>query len=122
MEAYPRRLIFYLTDNGWSPFKEWLDSLKDVKGRAKIRVRLDRVRLGNFGDYQGVGEGGFKSFVSTTGQVTECIMVRTMKPLSFCCVEEIKVHNPMILTSLNNIGRTIGGDHDEKQILSKRPD
>ena len=57
MEAYPRRLIFYLTDNGWSPFKEWLDSLKDVKGRAKIRVRLDRVRLGNFEDYQGVEEG-----------------------------------------------------------------
>ncbi len=57
MDAYPRELRFYLTDNGWSPFKEWLDSLKDVKGRAKIRVRLDRVRLGNFGDYQEVGEG-----------------------------------------------------------------
>ena len=57
MDAYPRELAFYLTDNGWSPFKEWFDSLKDVKGRAKIRVRLDRVRLGNFGDYQGVGEG-----------------------------------------------------------------
>ena len=57
MNAYPRELKFYLTDNGWSPFKEWLDSLRDVKGRAKIRVRLDRVRLGNFGDSQGVGGG-----------------------------------------------------------------
>ena len=56
MDAYPRELKFYLTDNCCFPFKEWLDSLKDVKGRAKIRVRLDRVRLGNFGDYQGVGE------------------------------------------------------------------
>ena len=59
-------------------------------------------------------ERGFKNFVSTTGQVTEFILVGAVKPLSFCCVEEIRVHNPMILTSLNNIGRTIGGDHDKK--------
>ena len=57
MDTYPRELKFYLSDTGRAPFKEWLDSLKDAKGRAKIRVRLDRVRLGNFGDYQGVGEG-----------------------------------------------------------------
>ncbi len=31
--------------------------MKDVSGRAKIRVRLDRVRLGNLGDNRPVGEG-----------------------------------------------------------------
>ena len=57
MEAHQRELEFYLTEDGKSPFMEWLHSLDDVKARAKIRVRLDRVRLGNFGDCRGVGDG-----------------------------------------------------------------
>lgn len=39
------------------PFSEWLISLRDNKARAKIRVRLDRVSLGNLGDCHGVGDG-----------------------------------------------------------------
>ncbi|MCG3775606.1 MAG: hypothetical protein JW395_2448 [Nitrospira sp.] len=39
------------------PFSEWLVSLRDNKARAKIRVRLDRVSLGNLGDCHGVGDG-----------------------------------------------------------------
>ncbi|MEX2492183.1 MAG: type II toxin-antitoxin system RelE/ParE family toxin [Nitrospirales bacterium] len=35
----------------------WLTSLRDIKTRAKIRVRLDRISLGIFGDCHGVGEG-----------------------------------------------------------------
>jgi putative addiction module killer protein len=31
--------------------------LRDVNGRAKIRIRLDRVRLGNLGDHKPVDEG-----------------------------------------------------------------
>ena len=31
--------------------------MKDISARANIRVRLDRVRLGNFGDNRSVGEG-----------------------------------------------------------------
>jgi putative addiction module killer protein len=34
-----------------------LTSLKDVKGRAIIRARLERVRLGNLGDCKDVGDG-----------------------------------------------------------------
>lgn len=32
-------------------------SLRDNRARAKIRVRLDRVSLGNVGDCHSVGEG-----------------------------------------------------------------
>jgi putative addiction module killer protein len=39
---------------------EWLNSLKDVKGKAKIKERLKRVRLGNLGDYRSLGEGVFE--------------------------------------------------------------
>jgi putative addiction module killer protein len=35
----------------------WLDSLRDIQGRVRIRARLDRVQLGNFGDHASVGEG-----------------------------------------------------------------
>lgn len=57
MEATPKELHIYLTENGLAPFSEWLASLRDIKARAKIRVRLDRVSLGNLGDCHGVGDG-----------------------------------------------------------------
>lgn len=57
MEASPKELLIYVTTEGREPFTEWLSSLRDLKARAKIRVRLDRVSLGNFGDCRGVGDG-----------------------------------------------------------------
>jgi putative addiction module killer protein len=57
VEATPRELRIYVTEDGREPFSEWLASLRDIKARAKIRVRLDRVSLGNLGDCHGVGEG-----------------------------------------------------------------
>lgn len=52
----PKQLVFYQTENGDEPFNEWLDSL-DNSVRARVLLRLDRVRLGNYGDYKSVGEG-----------------------------------------------------------------
>ena len=57
MEATPKELQIYVTEDGRTPFSEWLASLRDFKARAKIRVRLDRVGLGNLGDCHGVGDG-----------------------------------------------------------------
>jgi putative addiction module killer protein len=34
--------------------------LRDTKARNKIQLRLDRVKLGNLGDYRSVGEGVFE--------------------------------------------------------------
>lgn len=53
----PKEIREYLTALGRSPFGEWLSLLKDVRGRAKVRIRLDRLSLGNLGDYKPVGEG-----------------------------------------------------------------
>jgi putative addiction module killer protein len=50
-------LLEYLTQGGESPFHNWLVSLRDRSARARIRVRLNRVRLGNFGDCKPVGKG-----------------------------------------------------------------
>ena len=50
----------YLTENGQSPFNDWLLGLRDLRARARVRTRLDRVSLGNLGDYVSVGDGIFE--------------------------------------------------------------
>ena len=50
MNVIPRELVEYETENGRCPFSEWLDRLKDVAARAIIRKRLNRIRMGNFGN------------------------------------------------------------------------
>ncbi len=56
-EAKPKELKEYLLPNGQSPFGNWLISLKDAKTRARIRVRLDRLKAGNLGDSKSVDGG-----------------------------------------------------------------
>jgi putative addiction module killer protein len=38
-------------------FSEWLRNLSDVRARARIGARIDRLALGNPGDVAPVGEG-----------------------------------------------------------------
>lgn len=38
-------------------FAKWIDELRDVRARARIQVRLERLALGNAGDAKPVGEG-----------------------------------------------------------------
>lgn len=57
MQAEAITILLYTAANRKSPFEEWVKRLKDRKARAKINVRIARVRLGNFGDHKSVGEG-----------------------------------------------------------------
>jgi putative addiction module killer protein len=57
VEAATRSLEVYVTSAGRIPFLEWLESLKDLRARAIIRTRLDRVRLGDLGDCHSLGGG-----------------------------------------------------------------
>jgi len=50
----------YKTPDGREPFEEWLGSLKDKMVKAKVLERINRVRLGNFGDCKSLGEGIFE--------------------------------------------------------------
>ena len=50
-------LKVYETCNGIQPLMNWLRNLKDQKARTSIRMRLDRMKLGNFGYCEPVGEG-----------------------------------------------------------------
>jgi putative addiction module killer protein len=42
---------------GTTPFSDWLASLKDARAVGIVRARLNRIRLGNFGDCKSVGGG-----------------------------------------------------------------
>ena len=50
-------LRIYLTVDGRAPFEEWLEALRDVTGRARIRARLARVQAGSLGDCKPLREG-----------------------------------------------------------------
>jgi putative addiction module killer protein len=38
-------------------FAQWLDALRDVRARARVQVRIERLAAGNAGDVEPVGEG-----------------------------------------------------------------
>jgi len=38
-------------------FAKWLLGLRDLRARARIQARIDRLELGNFGDARPVGQG-----------------------------------------------------------------
>lgn len=47
----------YATQKGDKPFIKWLESLKDKTVRYRIKERLDRLALGNKGDYRFISAG-----------------------------------------------------------------
>ena len=46
-----KEIIFYTDTNGKSPFEEWYNCL-DNSIRLRIDKRLQRITLGNYGDYK----------------------------------------------------------------------
>lgn len=46
----------YVTATGVDLFARWLEDLADRQARARIKTRIDRASLGNFGDVEAVGE------------------------------------------------------------------
>jgi putative addiction module killer protein len=54
------RLEYYLTDKEECPFTKWLIGLRDRMTVARIRTRLDRICLGNFGVVKPVGDGAIE--------------------------------------------------------------
>src|SRR3990167_199979 len=38
-------------------FSKWIDKLRDIRARARILARIERLALGNPGDVKPVGEG-----------------------------------------------------------------
>jgi len=51
------KLFRYQRADGRVPFTEWLNALRDKHSQARIRVRLQRLAVGNFGDIKTLGGG-----------------------------------------------------------------
>jgi putative addiction module killer protein len=47
----------YATSYGKCPFEIWFEAIRDKCIRSKILVRLDRLKIGNFGDCKTIGNG-----------------------------------------------------------------
>ncbi|MDB5777624.1 MAG: addiction module antitoxin RelB [Herbaspirillum sp.] len=72
------------TINTTDEFDAWLANLADLKGRAKILVRIDRAALGNFGDSEPVGDGvsemrihfgpGYRVYFAREGRVVYLLL------------------------------------------------
>ena len=49
-------VVRYKTPEGKDHFSDWLEA-QDSKVRARVQNRLDRIELGNFGDFKQLTEG-----------------------------------------------------------------
>lgn len=47
----------YRSEDGSEVITEWLAGLKDIRARARISVRIDRLAAGNFGDCKPIRDG-----------------------------------------------------------------
>jgi putative addiction module killer protein len=73
----------YLTGSGRDILGEWLSGLEDVRTRAKIVARIDRLSAGNFGDCKALRGGlfelridwgpGFRVYYAVMGK--ECVLL-----------------------------------------------
>jgi len=73
----------YVAPSGNDVIGEWLASLADLKARARIAARLDRLSLGNFGDCKALREGvselridlgpGYRVYYGMVGKV--CVLL-----------------------------------------------
>ena len=61
----PFELLFYRTNTGSVPFREWLDTVSDPIGFSAVQGRLDRLERGLFGDCRQVGNGVWELRVDT---------------------------------------------------------
>lgn len=50
----------YETKDGKKPFANWLEGLKDRIGKARILARVERAKLGLFGDHRDLKDGVFE--------------------------------------------------------------
>lgn len=72
-------------DNGKAPFLGWLYSLHDKVAVYRIRARLDRVELGNFGKVKPVGNGiselkidhgpGYRVYYAMSGKTVVLLLI-----------------------------------------------
>lgn len=52
-----KKVIVFQNKNSKEPFTDWLNDLRDQKGRRAVLKRIGRLEYGLYGDCEPVGEG-----------------------------------------------------------------
>ncbi|MBC7420210.1 MAG: type II toxin-antitoxin system RelE/ParE family toxin [Bdellovibrio sp.] len=60
LEPVVKNFVVYQTLSGRKPYGDWLNALRDSKARIIILQRLNRLRIGYFGNTKAVGFGLFE--------------------------------------------------------------
>ncbi|MEM0577274.1 type II toxin-antitoxin system RelE/ParE family toxin [Flavobacterium polysaccharolyticum] len=85
-------------------FDKWLRKLNDLKAKAKILFRLQKLEKDeHFGDCEAVGEG-IRELKLTMQKATESISKKWMAKLSFCLLEETNQVNKETLKKQKRFG------------------
>ena len=92
----------YQTESGVEPLTEWLQSMRDKRAQAKVRVRLKRLEAGNFGDCYPVGEGvhelrehlgaGYRVYFGRHGQTVVILLCGGSKKSQPTDIESAKAY------------------------------
>jgi putative addiction module killer protein len=61
----PFDLLYYQTQDGRLPYREWLDTVRDAVAYAAVQSRTDRLKRGLFGDCEPVGDGVWELRIDT---------------------------------------------------------
>lgn len=51
----------YETKEGFQPFSDWLDSVRDVVTKGRNDAKIRKMEQGGFGDYRHLSEGVFEA-------------------------------------------------------------
>jgi len=89
-------------------FAKWLDGLHDIRARARILVRIERLATGNSGDVKPVG-GIMARTITTRYDVAEHLRTPEEMAAYFeACLEEANGDAAFIAKALGDIARAKG--------------
>jgi putative component of toxin-antitoxin plasmid stabilization module len=70
--VYPAGYILSVFDvRKTEAYARWLDGLRDIRARARIQVRVERLAAGNAGDIKPVGEGVWELRIDKSTQAAD---------------------------------------------------
>lgn len=81
----------YINHAGRDVFVDWLSKLPDIRAKAKIVARIDRLAAGNFGGSRSLGQGLYELRIDWgPGYRVYYAMIETLCVLLLCCGDKRK--------------------------------
>ena len=87
---------------GVDVFAAWIDSLRDQRAAAKVLTRINRLALGNFGDYRALDGGvfelridwgpGYRVYAARVGKVVVLLLCAGDKKSQSRDIEDAKAY------------------------------